>query len=824
MAEKTSINPPNVSITGDPIVDKSINRDYSKYLGNVVEYENPLSDRPIGIGQEEPMFNRYILPDYVVDAMDEVDHPSQLGSLTPESLNELRYQHQNFGGDYVRGGVRTVGKIIQEAAHLIGFAGGSTAQLGENICSVFGWTGKPKDTSLIFDNAFNRGVDNVFNSLFEKDDALFKTYVPKKVKDGSFWNNLGSTAFWATEGADAVGFFTSMMIPGAGISKLGLGAKFISGLGKIDGALNLISKFNKIKPITNIVGKIGAEGIDNVLGATLNTTFESASEAAGVYKDIKEGLIAKGENPEIANIIASSKAAEAFKFNAAILIGPNLIMQNRLFGKKSNKLIDVAEEGVKKSPIKSDIFRTDFLKKVGSGVMAEGFFEEGLQTATQEYLTKQGLNNEKNKDFLSGFGNIIQTYGDMWGRGDVGLQKSIFLGGLLGGIGGGVGTYRSYKQAQNTVYGNEGPSTKLGKFVSKLPGGDIFQKNDTPLDVMGKNLLHAMPEAYSGAIQKDENGKYKLNPEATDYLWNNNSLESFGEDKIKDISTGKILEDAGLKGDNEGIQQYTNISTFDMFKTYLKNEEGVEYLKKYFIPEQADILIKTMEKYKANMSEEQLNEMTPEYINKRKEELIDKVDEYKRIYDDVSGRHEYETRVKYKPENKQEHENFMNKIKNVKFQTKLDIKHADNRISELEKRNSKLYSQGKLIDISPSKLSKEDLVEYDGKKSIYLGDDTFGDLESNKTFKLKKDTNIKKLDVLDAVKDEIFENLNSIDYNKFIAEKAKKDLNIIHKNKELQKIYNDIIDRDEKFKKELKLKATFKSNSFFKDNIIIYLL
>ncbi|MCK9429276.1 MAG: hypothetical protein M0R17_04680 [Candidatus Omnitrophica bacterium] len=817
MAEKTIINPPNTSITGDPVVDKSINRDYSKYLGNVIEYENPLSDRPTGIGQEEPMFNRYILPDYVVDAMDEVDHPAQLGSLTPESLNELRYQHQSVGGDIARGGVRTVGKIVQEVAHLIGFTGGVIGQVGSEIGGAFGWTGKPKDTSLIFDNAFNNGVDNVFNSIFEKDGASLKTYVPKKVQDGSFWNNLGSTAFWATEGADAVGFFASMMAPGAAVSKIGAGAKILSSLGKIDGAANLISKFNKIKPLTNILGKIGPEGIDNVLGATLNTTFEAASEASGVYKDIKEGLIAKGENPEIANIIASSKAAETFKFNTAILIGPNLLTQNRLFGKKSNKLIDVAEEGIKKNPLSSNVFRTDLLKKVGSGVISEGFFEEGLQSATSEYLTKQGLNKEENKGFLSGIGNVIQTYADMWGRGDVNLQKSIFLGGMLGAIGGGVGAYRGYKQAQNTVYGNEGPSSKLGRFVSKLPGGDIFQKNDTPLDVMGKNLLHAMPEAYSGAIQKDENGKYKLNPEATDYLWNNNSLESFGEDKIKDISTGKILDDAETKGDKEGIQQYTNVSTFDMFKPYLKNEEGVEYLKKYFIPEQADILIKTMEKYKANMSEEQLNEMTPEYINKKKEELINKVDEYKKVYDDVNNRHDFETQIKYKLEHKQEHENFMNKIKNVKFQAKLDIKHSDNRISELEKRNGELYSQGKLVDISPSKLSNQDLVEYDGKKSIYLGEDTFGELDSNKTFKLKKDATIKKLDVLDAVKDEIFENLNAIDYNKVIAEKAKKDLNIIHKNKELQKLYDIVIDRNEKLKKELKLKATFKPNSFFKD-------
>lgn len=809
----------------DPNINKILNKEYSS-IAPPVTY-----DDYYGSELDQPLIRTQVLSDLDESDRELFDSDNELANIDPEILEELRAQDQSVLGNMMyRAPLRTAGKIVQEVLHGVGMIGGGLGLAGQAIGGQFGWNQKPKDTHLIFDNAFNNGIDDAFNSFYNSEALDMKVHIPKKVQEGSLVDNMLSSSFWATEGADAVGFFTSMMLPGIGISKLALGEKIASGL-------------NKIKPISNLLSKADVAGkIDQGLSIAFNTAFESASEASGVYKDIKDGLIAKGEDPDIANQIASDKAAKVFGTNLGILLLPNTMMQQNLLGKfipkQANMLGEVSKEMKKINLLESSNFWKNAVGKVTEGVAAEGFFEEGLQTATGDYYTKQGLNKQLNQGVFTNLKGIIDTYSTMLPN-DIGMQKAVFLGGMMGGFGGGIGAIREYKSAQNTIYGNEGPKSKLGKKLSETSLGQVLvsPKQKGFKQLLDEGLLTWTSEGLQGAIEKDDKGNYKLKDDATDYLYNPDSVKLLGEDQAKRLTLNKITEDAQEAKDKESVDRYINLAQFDTLKPFLATEAGIDYLKNYFIPQESDIFVKTINKFKNNISQDVKDEYTPEKINKLKSDLIDKIDLFKKVYDEVSNKHNYETSIKADPKYNTELNNFLSQIKNNKMQGKLDIAFANNRIDELNKRNNDLISGNKFEKTSFNQLKEGDLVERDNKKGFFIGKNEDGKYEFidyndfNKTFTLSEESTkvrdkattiqlvpqLTKLDANDGILKELSSNANDISYHEHNIKSANKMLNVMYDNKKAQSAFDEKIKRVEKFKKLVEINNIFKPESVWKE-------
>jgi hypothetical protein len=769
--------------------------------------------------------------------------------MTQEDLEELKAENQSTLGNILwRGPVRTVAKATQELLKAVGTVGGGLLWVGNEIGEATGLIedDKKSNVDLIFDNAFNRGVDDAFNSAIFENEALgLKVHVPKKVKEGSFWDNLGDSSFWATEAADAVGFFASMLVPGQALAKLGTGAKIASGFGKL----------GKLGKANNLFSKLGtttaARNIDNFIAAGTNTVIEAGAEASGTFTHVRDELLARGEDPEYANQIASEQASKVFGANTALLMGPNMLTNKYLFGRFNPKikaddvLTQVSRQGRKLKGfevLNSGKFRTDLGKKLGAGIASEGFFEEGMQTAAEEYFTNQGLKKnpkleteedkgfweraiDTGKEVLNDISGIADKYMEMLP--ETQMQKAIFLGGLLGGAAGGVGAYRNYQAAQNKIYGYAGPTTKIGELVSKTKVSNFF----TPKTQKGiKQLVDEGAltnfSTISDLIEVDEkgqpvlkdNGEFKLNPEAVNAL---------GKDKVKALALNRIIEDAQASEDKQSVDFYLNKGTFNIFKDFLDTNEGVEYLKNEFIPNQSASLINTREKYANRMSNDESLELTDEKIQEKQKELTQKVDEYKKIYDDVNNRHDIEMNIKGRRDNKNTYDIFSQQIKNLKLENKIDMAFANQRISDLEKRNSQILGSNKFVKTNLSSLKKGDIVDYKGEKAYVNGDGTFTKLDDRtKTFTIKQakeegkeiPIDIKKLEAPKGDKIELIENTKAIDMNEEFLSDAIAVSNTIYDNKALQNEFNNRVIQADAYNKKAAFAETFTPNTHWTNN------
>lgn len=768
-----------------------------------------------------------------------LSNPIEESRLNMGNVEDFRAENQSAIGNMLyRAPVRVIAKIPQEVLKGAGIIGGGLTWLLSGADT--------KDMGIVYDNAFNRGVDDAFNSLYNSETLGLKVHVPRKVQEGSLWDNMSSSTFWATEGADAAGFFAAMLVPGAILSKAGIGAKVASGfgkLGKLNKALNWADKLATVQ---------FAGQVDNALAVGINTIVEAGEEASGVYQNVKNGLVERGEDINIANAVASEQASKNFVFNTLLLVGPNALTQKFLMGKfnpkisPSNVLSQVEGQGIKltgANVFKSPVFRKDLGAKLLSGIASEGFFEEGSQTASENFFTKQGLNknvepdnNEENgfldnikavgNEFANDLSGIAQTYMDMLP--DTQMQKSIFLGGLLGGVTGSVGAYRNYQAAQSKIYGYDGPTTKIGSLISKTPLNKFFtstpQKGIKQLIDEGtltnfSTLADIIEVDAEGKPVKADNGEFIYNPEATAKL---------GKDVIKKIATDRIIQDAQGKRDKQSVDYFLNKGQFDMFKPFLGNEEGVTYLKDHFIPNKSDELIRTREKYANRLSADETLEMSNEKINEQKNELIKKVDEFKKIFDRVNDRHSIEMNIKYDSKDKNTYDMFDNEIRNLKMESRLDLDFTNSRINSLETSKNEILSNASTINKkSPRGLKKGDFIKYKGEAWQFLGNKEYANVSNpDKIIKIDYAKEAGKqipLDIEKYVLDkgqqkELVSSINDIEMNKEFANKANAVLDAIHDDNMLQSAFNERVKSVEQYRKQQKFKETFKPESFWKNN------
>lgn len=384
------------------------------------------------------------------------------------SINEHRANEQSGLAQAAAIIPRATTKALAEVAKIPGVVGGL-------IAAPFVKEGEGMD--MAFNNAWIRTIDD-FQGKVNED--LMPIYTAKAVREGNLWDNISSTSFWATDGADGIGFIAGMMAPGAAFEYLGLGSKLVKGVSNSEKLAKWSQMVGKAEEGTKLLKSIGASGknIDSGLAIMGNTFLEAGAEAKGVgdhleqkkpefiqqYKNSpqyqedvmnrlseldqqrRSGAISIDEYNTLSQSAGNDVAEENFKeqralamrntfvSNVTILLGPNAMMHKAIWGKAAQKFEKTAEEGLKGVAKRAGKAG----ERAAKTTLSEGFWEEGSQTTVENMYTNKAMNRELGKkdgksfyeQASEGIGDFTKEYANTLASTEG--QKAIFLGAALG--------------------------------------------------------------------------------------------------------------------------------------------------------------------------------------------------------------------------------------------------------------------------------------------------------------------------------------------------------------------------------------------------------
>jgi hypothetical protein len=503
------------------------------------------------------------------------------------SINEYRYNQQSGATQLAAGVGRAATKALVEVAKLPGVIGGIVA-------APFVPDGEGYD--MAFNNQWIKTLDSINETI--NTEAL-PVYVGKAIKDGNLWDAVTSTSFWATDGADGLGYMLGMMAPGAALNKLGLGAKML-GMGRR--AAQLAGMTQKTETAVTALKALGLTGrsIDMGLGVAANTVFEAGAEAAGVGNDLdskkdeylknysvvlrnkqlaidnrrKRGEISMEEANKLSaeasaltgeDSFAQQRAAamrDTFKSNLAILIVPNLLMSKALYGKTVDKLVhEVEKTGMQ--AVKQRVGAG--AKRYGEALISEGIIEEAGQSTAQNLFTKKAMKGELDhtgnmfmgglKDFSLGdvTDEYISTVSSHEGH------KAIFLGAMMGG------PMMSHQGRKEDVANRKNTNAILDGIDESLASFNTTFENDV--------------------YKTDEKGGYVYKKDASGNLTSEREIDNVKAVKVMRAlnyqeADSKRLEKGLAEGDERIVQEIKQKAIFDLIAPSIHNgEAGIEALK-----------------------------------------------------------------------------------------------------------------------------------------------------------------------------------------------------------------------------------------------------
>ena len=395
-----------------------------------------------------------------------------------DPFNELRSSRQGgldeTGAFFGRVGLKVGTEIAKTAAAIVGTIGGIAGNTSDLI------TGKDEHDFLetAFNNDFIKAAENIQKYI---QGEYLPVYVSDTVDNGNFLDKVSSGEFWATEGADGVGYLISAMAPGAAFKALGGANKIFGGITKAT-ALRYGKSIEVARKALTKAG-LTTSKIDSYMIPAFNTYFEAGAEAKGVgdsiesrkpefidkfisnldinSKDFQIKALEKAEEfdtklrsgeisideynklgeqlPEIvANELAESAFLEqkgramrnTFLTNVGILAVPNYIQAKLVFGKNPSKvLIDKITGKAADKTIKNTVKQG--LKRTGKAFLSEGSEEVG-QTSTEHRNANRAINNSLSEYAIQD-ANLI-TFGQDFVKslGTTEGQVAGFLGGILG--------------------------------------------------------------------------------------------------------------------------------------------------------------------------------------------------------------------------------------------------------------------------------------------------------------------------------------------------------------------------------------------------------
>lgn len=564
------------------------------------------------------------------------DKEARVEDLT--DLNELRAQEQSNWDRWANAVPRLISKVGTEILKTPGYL----YALGESMSP---------DVTLA--ESINNAYLNGLQSLDDKTKEEFAIYKPKSVIDGNIWDNLKSASFYTDEGVDGLGYLVSAMAPGYALKAAGIAG----GIAKTSAAMRVANTFGAT------ADKIG-QGVELGAQTLLNSTLEAAAETKGFVDKMDKHFVdifdpnSPNYNPinpdtkqpwtekEIKD--AKDKGAfDIFGANLALLLVPNAIMNKNLLGRfnPTSKTIDKIQDAagnLVNNPITKKQMAREVLKNMGTSAVFEGFFEEGLEFAVEDYVTKVAK-NQTNDDWLNGLAN---SYADALTTTEG--QKSIFLGSLLGSLGGVYGGIQEQK-------GEKAYNSKLYKTMKE--NFDGFSKD------------------VSDIYEKDKEGNIVF--EDNKPKVNTNKAVNNASEVIKEQISSQLMEAAALSGNKDAYDYYFN-QAFNRFALpYLQEEGGLDLLDKHI-----DRMSSEFIKNQSAMEGIPVNELDE---NKYKQELKQKARTLNKVYESIENTLSQNFQNSLTNEDPQIAGEFINKLKNTAlFETSKQLFYND-KIKELNK-------------------------------------------------------------------------------------------------------------------------------------------
>jgi len=476
------------------------------------------------------------------------DDPTDSTKIENKKADRQPWMHK-FGAGVGRVGTKVASELLKMPGVVGGIAEGALGQLSDGISG----SDNTDFMQVAFNNAWIQGVSELEEDI--KQDAL-PVYVKRAVKDGNLWDNITAIDFWATEGADGLGYIVSMLAPGSAINKFGVGSKLF-------GVSKAAKMANKTDEAANVLSNLGVtpKNADLFTATMANTIFEAGAEAKGAMDgfigELDKRRLLHQDNPnylseEEYNELSKKQSEvgrNVFLANAAILVGPNAIMSKMLWGKPRNKSIgsilgknnNIKEVGSPSLLKKARLYADDF----STASLREGFFEEGFQSTTEEFFTKKGLGEDT--------GTFAESYLDMLGTVDG--QKAIFLGSAFGG---GIQTYSGGKSRE------------------------AERKTTNALIRNSNSVLSDFYNVFSEDIYVKEDGQVKFDPETNRPEIDNKKII----DKLKGLSSIEALSaryDVAIEqNDTEFIEQVQEAVTTNLIKPFIVNDNlGSDVLKQH---------------------------------------------------------------------------------------------------------------------------------------------------------------------------------------------------------------------------------------------------
>lgn len=629
----------NIEVLGqDTIEKKDLSKSQTTDQGKTLDTYAAAANLPSPVyaaGQKRQ--TSYVTPDQPLS-----EFKKRVGEYVPtggRDLAEELAQDQGAAERWAYFIPRAATKALSSAASLPGYMVGFS-EWAEN--------GFSQDA---YGAAFNNGWIAAVENAEEGIKKLIPVYTPKSVAEGGLWKNLGSSAFWANEGADGVGFLVGMLAPGA----------LMRGIKAGESAQGL---FKTLKPGYQLSQKLAGK-IDDYTSVALNTTFEAATEGNEAYR----GAMDQYNDPEI----AGKAGANTFKSNIAILIGPNILQQKWLFNGFNRGKSKAAESVLGRSFDETGAIR-DVIKPVtkldnalkvgkvvGTGVLSEGFFEEGLQNIVSE-MSQEGAVPLEDIDAVAGeyIDRVLGTdkeSTDFW--------KSVVLGGILGGGMSSVGAIRNQRTEEKLA--NEYHSLLKANYINRY------------------TTLKDFAEVKDGKALIDKDGNYVID---------NEKLAKATKDQLSEAQTAKFMDVLKANGEEEAFEYFKNILDSRYIYPYLQVEGGLELFKQH-----AEYLSK-----KESEQDSETAGIDLGLAEKVKNDLIKKADNLKKIYDDVVDSNAITLRnsIKRSSEDTDTFNEFVSETQTSKISTKAAI---DFNLSRVELLRNKLRDGKAKVSSSESKLN-----------------------------------------------------------------------------------------------------------------------
>lgn len=496
-------------------------------------------------------------------------------SFAQQAINERKASDQS-SLDLLGHGIYNVARTIGiEIAKTPGYAAGIAGAIANETLG----DGK-NSMSMIVDNAWV----NAFEGLDDNLRAALPTYMHKEVSEGNLLDKMGSGAWWATTGADGLGFMLSMFAPGMALKAAGVG----TGIAKVGEAVgNLSPRLGRMMTSANMLEKVGdasfkltkdfARNAGGYASAVLNTTLESSAEAANTFDNVKDKYIQDGLSEEEAKAKAGEAASAVFKGNMALLLVSNILDEKWLWksigsaGEKEagkSMISKILKDGVPDpemlAKVAKEFTKKEVLKKVGKNfgknTLKEGFYEEGSQTTLQ-----QNVEDGKIEDsFLDNLSNVATSYFDDFLNNDE-LHEAIFLGGLLGGGASVIQTVQDNQALKASLYGSKA-RTKDNSFWAKY--GVLPETKDQ------KGLIKLVEENHISQFRSYKDFITK-NPQGESVI-NEKKLIDANLEKVDNLRTDIMYDIAVAEGDELTKEIYGQFLAASYAQSFLGQEGGLE--------------------------------------------------------------------------------------------------------------------------------------------------------------------------------------------------------------------------------------------------------